>query len=168
MRTVILMLLQLAVYCGVVMGQQKSKTGFADFVKLVKDEEKIPWQVFKKFVRIDDPELYCQQCGYTGKVVRYGANYTLLYLKQGDGHRAHETIVTYNKQHEQVDAKAFLYFCDPCPKTRVGYFSFVSGNKDFEIKYYLSIGNEMPDPDRIKVLKRERWHITEEGRMVLQ
>jgi len=53
----------------------------------------------------------------------------------------------------------------------VADLSFVSGigyNHDFTLEYYIWNSREMPDPDRIKVLKRERWHVTEEGRIVLK
>jgi len=41
MRIVIFILLQLAVYCGVIKGQQKSNMLFADFVKLSKAEHDV-------------------------------------------------------------------------------------------------------------------------------
>jgi|GEM_PF-1632038 len=177
LRTVMFISLQLAAYFGIFSGnwpetgipRQKNNTGFADLEKRVKNEQEVPLDMFKKFIRLDRPELYSKQSRFTGKEVRYGANYTLFYIRQGDGQMAHEIIVSFNKQHEQVDAKAFLYFCDPCQKTRVAFFSFSGGkgNNDFNVRYYLSIGREMPDPDRIKIIKREKWHVSDEGKIGL-
>ena len=126
--------------------------------------------MFAKRVNLDDSQLYHEKSKYFGKTITYHKNYKFVYLRQSDGLKGHEILVTFDQLNRQIDVKTFLYYCTSCEKDElIAYLSFSSNGEEFSIKYFIPENqNVLPEESEIKALKREEWIIDEKGFFVLK
>ena len=143
---------------------------FLEFVDLILKRTYVPRTTFAKFVNVDDSQLYHEKSKYFGKTITYHKNYKLVYLRQGDGLRGHEILVTFDKLNRQIDVKTFPYYCTPCSKEELlAHLSFSTRGDEFNIKYFLPENqNVIPKENEINVSKEEEWMIDEKGIFVLK
>ena len=150
--------------------KKRDSLHFIEFEDLIIGKEYIPRTMFAKRVNLDDSQLYHEKSKYFGKTITYHKNYKLVYLRQSDGLRSHEILVTFDQLNRQIGVKTFLYYCTSCAKDElIAHLSFSSSGEEFSIKYFIPENqNALPKESEIKALKREEWIIDENGFFVLK
>lgn len=150
--------------------RKRDSLHFIEFENLIIGKEYIPRTMFAQRVNLDDSQLYHEKSKYFGKTITYFNGYKLVYLRQNDGLKGHEILVTYNQLNQQIDVKTFLYYCPSCAKGElIAHLSFLSSSDEFIVKYFTPENqNVLPEESEIKALKREKWTIDEKGFFVLK
>lgn len=150
--------------------RKRDSLQFIEFEKRISNVGYISREIFVKFVNLNDSYLYHEKSKYFGKTITYRKEYKLVHLRQSDGLRGHEILVTFDNLNRQIDVKTFMYYCSPCAKEELlAYLTFSGSGDRFTIKYFHPENpNALPKEDEIKTLKEEEWIIDEKGFFVLK
>ncbi|RZK14840.1 MAG: hypothetical protein EOO43_15800, partial [Flavobacterium sp.] len=147
---------------------KKDALKFAQFEELVKNEEDIPIQYLKTYVKGLDSSLLDPTSKFTGKNLIHSGDYRLFHIQQGSGGYGNAILISYqNASDKQIDVKVFLSYCEVCPRNYNSTIIFpsIAANFLFMVKYYEpSTSKAMPDPNTIEIIKSEKW-IMPNGKM---
>lgn len=143
---------------------------FIEFENLIIERDYIPRTMVAERVNLYDSQLYYEKSKYFGKTITYRKKYKLVHLRQSDGLRGHEILVTFDNLNRQIDVKTLLYYCTSCEKDELlAYLFFSDSSDEFTVKYFRPENPKvLPEEVGIKTLKEEEWIIDEKGFFVLK
>lgn len=139
---------------------------FADFEKLVVEEETIPIDMVKRFVKLpQSDDMFRNSTRFVGKFVSSKKGYKFFYIKQWNGEQAHSIFITYNLRNQQINIKKILTSCSICLGRKLDiYVGFGVNNDSFQL-YYHTVRKEKSKPtfEELDIKKQELWKMNKDG-----